>query len=86
MARELCEHLIRLLRERLHNVQSMSIMSLATLLDPRFEQLTFLSPSSYSISIHIITIHKTWKQTVALPRCHSAADAEQPRCGCRCYS
>ncbi|XP_076853561.1 E3 SUMO-protein ligase ZBED1-like [Brachyhypopomus gauderio] len=39
VARELGEHLIRLLRERLDKIQSMSIMSLATLLDPRYKSL-----------------------------------------------
>lgn len=45
LARELGEHLIRLLREKLQNLQSMSIMSLATLLDPRFKQIGFFSPT-----------------------------------------
>ena len=39
------EHLLRQLRERLHTLQSMSIMSLATLLDPRFKLIGFFSPS-----------------------------------------
>lgn len=45
LARELSEHLFRILTEKLHNLQSMSIMLLATLLDPRFKQIGFFSPT-----------------------------------------
>lgn len=45
VAKEMGEHLLRQLRERLHTLQSMSIMSLATLLDPRFKLIGFFSPS-----------------------------------------
>ncbi|KAK1882424.1 Glutamate receptor 4 [Dissostichus eleginoides] len=44
VAKEMGEHLLRQLRERLHTLQSMSIMSLATLLDPRFKLIGFFSP------------------------------------------
>lgn len=45
LARELGEHLIKHLREKLHSLQSSSIMSLPTLLDPRFKTIGFFSPS-----------------------------------------
>lgn len=41
----MAETLRRQLRERLHTLQSMSIMSLATLLNPRFKKIGFFSPS-----------------------------------------
>ena len=43
LARELGEHLIKPLREKLHTLQSSSIMSLPTLLDPRFKTIGFFS-------------------------------------------
>lgn len=45
LARELGEHLIKHLREKLHTLQSSSIMSLPTLLDPRFKTIGFFSPT-----------------------------------------
>ena len=44
VAKEMGEHILRQLRERLHTLQSMSLMSLATLLDPRFKLIGFVSP------------------------------------------
>lgn len=55
LARELGEHLIRLLREKLQNLQSMSIMSLATLLDPRFKQIGFFSPTKANDAVKRLT-------------------------------
>ena len=43
LARGLGEHLIKLVREKLHTLQSSSIMSLPTLLEPRFETIGFFS-------------------------------------------
>ncbi len=53
LARELGEHLIRLLREKFHNLQSMSIMSPATLLD----QATtgFFSPTKANEAVKRLT-------------------------------
>ncbi|KAK0156243.1 Zinc finger BED domain-containing protein 1 [Merluccius polli] len=45
LARELGEHLIKHVREKLHTLQSSSIMSLPTLLDPRFKTIGFFSPT-----------------------------------------
>ncbi|KAJ4936575.1 hypothetical protein JOQ06_001164 [Pogonophryne albipinna] len=44
VAKEMGEHLLRQLRERLHTLQSMSIMLLATLLDLRFKLIGSFSP------------------------------------------
>nr|XP_033962438.1 zinc finger BED domain-containing protein 4-like [Pseudochaenichthys georgianus] len=44
VAKEMGEHLLRQRRERLHALQSMSIMSSATLLDPRFKLIGLFSP------------------------------------------
>ncbi|XP_076869612.1 E3 SUMO-protein ligase ZBED1-like [Brachyhypopomus gauderio] len=55
VARELGEHLIRLLRERLDKIQSMSIMSLATRLDPRYKSLGFFSPTKADEAIKRLT-------------------------------
>lgn len=44
----LAEKLRMLLREKLDRIQSMSIMCLATLLDPRFRKIGFLSPTRAS--------------------------------------
>ncbi|KAK0135681.1 Zinc finger BED domain-containing protein 1 [Merluccius polli] len=45
LARELGEHLIKHLREKLHTLQSSSIMSRPTLLDPRFKTIGVFSPT-----------------------------------------
>ncbi|KAG7525034.1 zinc finger BED domain-containing protein 4-like isoform X2 [Solea senegalensis] len=55
VAQELGEHLIRLLREKLYKVQSMSILSLATLLDPRFKALGFFCPMKKEEAIKRLT-------------------------------
>ena len=55
VARELGEHLIRLLRKKLDKVQSMSIMSLATLLDLRYKSLGFFSPTKADEAIKQLT-------------------------------
>ncbi|XP_034529155.1 zinc finger BED domain-containing protein 1-like [Notolabrus celidotus] len=49
------EQLIRLLRERLYTLQSMSIMSLATLLDPRFKVIGFFSQTKAAEAIKRLT-------------------------------
>lgn len=55
VARELGEHLIRLLRDKLFKVQSMSILSLATLLDPRYKTLGFFSPTKAEEAVKRLT-------------------------------
>lgn len=55
LARDMGEHLIRLLREKLLNIQSMSIMSLATLLDPRFKAIGFFSPTKANEAVKRLT-------------------------------
>ncbi|XP_037646582.1 zinc finger BED domain-containing protein 4-like [Sebastes umbrosus] len=55
VAREMGDHLIRQLRERLHTFQSMSIMSLATLLDPRFKVIGFFSSTKATEAIKRLT-------------------------------
>lgn len=55
VARELGELLIKLLRERLHKMQSMSILSLATLLDPRYKALGFFCPIKTEEAIKRLT-------------------------------
>ncbi|XP_034529154.1 zinc finger BED domain-containing protein 1-like [Notolabrus celidotus] len=49
------EQLIGLLRERLYTLQSMSIMSLATLLDPRFKVIGFFSQTKAAEAIKRLT-------------------------------
>ncbi|XP_078023476.1 E3 SUMO-protein ligase ZBED1-like [Epinephelus lanceolatus] len=48
-------HLRRQLRERLYQLQSMSIMSLSTLLDPRFKSIGFFSPSKAAEAVNRLT-------------------------------
>ena len=55
LARELGEHLIKLLREKLHMLQSSSIMSLPTLLDPRFKTIGFFSQSKAEEAVRRLT-------------------------------
>ena len=43
--KQFAEHLYRQVREKLNQFQSMSILTLPTLLDPRFKALGFLSPA-----------------------------------------
>lgn len=43
IAKELTDNLIRRLREHIWNMESLSIMTMATLLDPRFKTLGFLN-------------------------------------------
>ncbi|XP_042624981.1 E3 SUMO-protein ligase ZBED1-like isoform X2 [Cyprinus carpio] len=55
VARQMGEHLKRQLREKLNTLQSMSIMSLSTMLDPRFKAMGFLSPTKASEAIKRLT-------------------------------
>jgi len=55
VVRDMGDHLIRQLRERLHTLQSMSIVSLATLLDPRFKVIGFFSPTKATEAIKRLT-------------------------------
>lgn len=55
VARQMGEHLKRQLREKLNTLQSMSIMSLSTMLDPRFKAMGFISPAKASEAIKRLT-------------------------------
>lgn len=55
VASEMGDWLIRQLREKLHTWQSMSIISLATLLDPRFKVVGYFSPTKVSEAIKQLT-------------------------------
>lgn len=55
VAREMGDHVIRRLRERLHTLHSMSIRSLATLLDPRFKAIGFFSSTKATDAIKRLT-------------------------------
>ncbi|KAK0140929.1 Zinc finger BED domain-containing protein 1 [Merluccius polli] len=55
VALEMGEQLIRQLREKLYTLQSMSIMSLATLLDPRFKVIGFFSQTKATEAIKRLT-------------------------------
>lgn len=55
VAIQLGDLLIKQLREKLHMLQSMSIMSLATLLDPRFKVIGFFSPTKANEAIKRLT-------------------------------
>ncbi|KAK7910500.1 hypothetical protein WMY93_015184 [Mugilogobius chulae] len=55
VALEVGDQLIRQLREKLHTLQSMSIVSLATLLDPRFKVLGFFSQTKATEAIKRLT-------------------------------
>ncbi|KAL7374602.1 hypothetical protein ABVT39_003702 [Epinephelus coioides] len=67
----IANHLRRQLRERLYQLQSMSIMSLSTLLDPRFKSIGFFSPSKAAEAVNRLTtecaavIRNSRQQTVA---------------------
>ncbi|KAK9521489.1 hypothetical protein VZT92_021290 [Zoarces viviparus] len=54
-ALEMGDQLIRQLREKLYTLQSMSIMSLATLLDPRFKVIGFFSQTKATEAIKRLT-------------------------------
>ncbi|XP_024117292.1 zinc finger BED domain-containing protein 1 [Oryzias melastigma] len=54
-ALEMGEVLIRQLREKLYTLQSMSIMSLATLLDPRFKIIGFFSQTKATEAVKRLT-------------------------------
>ena len=54
-ALEMGNQLIRQLREKLYTLQSMSIMSLATLLDPRFKVIGFFSQTKANEAIKRLT-------------------------------
>ncbi|XP_075884511.1 zinc finger BED domain-containing protein 6-like [Nelusetta ayraudi] len=55
VALEVGDQLIRQLRERLHTLRSMSIMSLATLPDPQFKVIGFFSPTKATEAIKRLT-------------------------------
>ncbi|XP_035986162.1 zinc finger BED domain-containing protein 4-like [Fundulus heteroclitus] len=55
VAVEIGEQLIRQLREKLHMLQSMSILSLATLLDPRFKLIAFFSNTKAAEAVKCLT-------------------------------
>ncbi|CAJ1052271.1 zinc finger BED domain-containing protein 1 [Xyrichtys novacula] len=55
VALEMGDQLIRQLREKLYTLQSMSIMSLATLLDPRFKVIGFFSPNKATEAVKRLT-------------------------------
>ncbi|XP_035993649.1 zinc finger BED domain-containing protein 4-like [Fundulus heteroclitus] len=55
VAVEIGEQLIRQLREKLHMLQSMSILSLATLLDPRFKLIAFFSNTNAAEAVKRLT-------------------------------
>ncbi|XP_069009758.1 E3 SUMO-protein ligase ZBED1-like [Embiotoca jacksoni] len=54
-ALEMGDQLIRQLREKLYTLQSMSIVSLATLLDPRFKAIGFFSQTKATEAIKRLT-------------------------------
>ncbi|KAM8831632.1 E3 SUMO-protein ligase ZBED1-like [Spinachia spinachia] len=54
-ALEMGDQLIRHLREKLYTLQSMSIMSLATLLDPRFKVIGFFSQTKATEAVKRLT-------------------------------
>uniref|UniRef100_A0A3B5QTD9 HAT C-terminal dimerisation domain-containing protein n=1 Tax=Xiphophorus maculatus TaxID=8083 RepID=A0A3B5QTD9_XIPMA len=55
VAVEIGEQLIRQLREKLHMLQSMSILSLATLLDPQFKLIAFFSNTKAAEAVKRLT-------------------------------
>ena len=55
MAQQLADSLSSHLRDKLHQLQSMSIMTLPTLLDPRFKTLGFLSQSKANEAVKRLT-------------------------------
>lgn len=75
VATELGEHLSRLLREKLHNIQSMSVMLLATLLDPRYKSVGFFSPATSNDAVERLT--SECAGVISRSRCsrHSPAEA-----------
>jgi len=52
---QLCNNLLRLLSERLSTYETMSIMTLATLLDPRFKTIGFSSQSNAQTAVRRLT-------------------------------
>ena len=55
MAQQLADSLSSHLRDKLHQLQSMSIMTLPTLLDPRFKTLGFLSQTKATEAVKRLT-------------------------------
>ncbi|XP_051793003.1 E3 SUMO-protein ligase ZBED1-like [Acanthochromis polyacanthus] len=51
-ARQLGDNLIRRLKEHIHNLESVSALTLPTLLDPRFKKLGFLTPGKTQEAIN----------------------------------
>ncbi|XDV31713.1 hypothetical protein PO909_002676 [Leuciscus waleckii] len=51
ITKELTENLIRRLREHIWNMESLSIMTMATLLDPRFKKLGFLNQTKMTEAV-----------------------------------
>nr|XP_023652308.1 uncharacterized protein LOC111835835 [Paramormyrops kingsleyae] len=54
-AQQLCKNLLRLLMERLSNYETMSIMTLATLLDPRYKTAGFCNQSNAQTAVKRLT-------------------------------
>ncbi|KAK9515884.1 hypothetical protein VZT92_026486 [Zoarces viviparus] len=78
-ALEMGDQLIRQLREKLNTLQSMSIMSLATLLDPRFKVIGFLSQTKATEAIKRLTsecatIIRSKQSTEEIPQASTSHD------------
>ncbi|KAL0151887.1 hypothetical protein M9458_052807 [Cirrhinus mrigala] len=54
-ALQLCNNLLRLISERMSTYETMSVMTLATLLDPRFKTIGFCSQSNAQTAVRRLT-------------------------------
>ncbi|KAK9525412.1 hypothetical protein VZT92_016124 [Zoarces viviparus] len=76
---EMGDQLIRQLREKLYTLQSMSIMTLATLLDPRFKVIGFFSQTKATEAIKRLTsecatIIRSKQSTEEIPQASTSHD------------
>lgn len=72
VVRDTGDHLIRQLRERLHTLQSMSIMIRATLPDPRFKVIGCFSPTKATEAIKRLT-----SESAAIIRSAQSPESDQ---------
>ncbi|KAJ0066509.1 hypothetical protein NL108_014272 [Boleophthalmus pectinirostris] len=74
VAHELTENLRKRLTESICNMESLSVMTLATLLDPRFKTFGFFSPLKATEAVKRLKL-----ECAAEMRSHEPDPAEEPR-------
>lgn len=93
ITKELTENLIRRLREHIWSMESLSIMTMATLLDPRFKKLGFLNQTKMTEAVkrlkaecgNVIRAEDERPSTSSSTQSTEAPSSQQPTPGSSTY-